>query len=163
MPVDPSVAAAFIDMAHRIVWATVATVDASGRPRSRIMHPLWALGDDGALTGVIATGPTPAKVAHLAHSPYVSVMYWSPDHDHCTAECATTWVDDVEERVDIWERFKSAPAPVGYDPAIVPPWKDGPRSPAFAALRLDPWRLRVFPGSVLLGQGGDVLTWSATG
>lgn len=54
-----------------------------------------------------------------------------------------------------------APEPVGYDPAIVPPWKDGPLSPAFAVLRLKPWRLRVFPGSVLLGGGGDVLTWQA--
>ncbi len=28
----------------------------------------------------------------------------------------------------------------------------------FAVLRLEPWRLRVFPGSVLLGQGSTVLT-----
>ena len=34
-----------------------------------------------------------------------------------------------------------------------------PTDEAFAALRLDPWRLRVFPGTVLMGQGGDVLTW----
>jgi hypothetical protein len=26
-------------------------------------------------------------------------------------------------------------------------------------LRLEPWRVRVFPGTVLLGQGGTVLTW----
>jgi hypothetical protein len=31
-------------------------------------------------------------------------------------------------------------------------------APAFV---LEPWRLRVFPGTVLLGQGGDVLTWTA--
>jgi hypothetical protein len=24
---------------------------------------------------------------------------------------------------------------------------------------LDPWRLKVFPGSILKGQGGEVLTW----
>jgi hypothetical protein len=34
-----SVAPAFVEMAHRIVWATVATVDSQGRPRSRILHP----------------------------------------------------------------------------------------------------------------------------
>jgi hypothetical protein len=28
-------------------------------------------------------------------------------------------------------------------------------------LKLEPWRLRVFPGSVLMGQGGTVLTWQA--
>jgi hypothetical protein len=27
-------------------------------------------------------------------------------------------------------------------------------------MRLDPWRLRVFPGSVLLEGTGEVLTWS---
>ena len=35
-----------------------------------------------------------------------------------------------------------------------------PEDNAFAALRLEPWRLRVFPGSVLMGQGGEILTWS---
>ncbi len=34
-------APAFRDMAHRIVWATVATVATDGRPRTRILHPLW--------------------------------------------------------------------------------------------------------------------------
>jgi hypothetical protein len=40
----------------------------------------------------------------------------------------------------------------------VPTWP-GPTAEAFAALRLEPWRLRVFPGSVLMGQGGEVLKW----
>jgi hypothetical protein len=35
-----SVAPAFVEMAHRIVWATVATVDLDGRPRGRILLPL---------------------------------------------------------------------------------------------------------------------------
>jgi hypothetical protein len=50
---------------------------------------------------------------------------------------------------------------VGYDPGIVPDWADGPLSPAFAGLRLMPSRLRVFPGTVLMGQGGEILTWTA--
>jgi hypothetical protein len=62
----------------------------------------------------------------------------------------------------VWELFRNAPPPVGYNPAIVPGW-DSPTAPAFAALRLEPWRLRVFPGSVLLGQGGVMLTWQAAG
>ena len=32
-------AEAFVEMAHRIVWATVATVDDRDRLRSRILHP----------------------------------------------------------------------------------------------------------------------------
>jgi hypothetical protein len=46
-------------------------------------------------------------------------------------------------------------------PAIVPVWADGPTSPAFAALRLQPMRLRVFPGTTLLQATGDVLSWRA--
>jgi hypothetical protein len=153
------VAPAFVDMAHRIVWATVATVDTRGRPRSRILHPFW-IWDGDALVGWVATGPTPVKVAHLAANPAVSVNYWSPEHDTCTAECDASWHNDDATRQWVWDLFKDAPAPVGYDPAVIPPWKDGPLSPAFGALRLQPRRLRVFPGTVLLRGQGDVLTWS---
>jgi hypothetical protein len=151
-------APAFVAMAHHIVWATVSTVDQHERPRSRILHPYWRW-DGEELVGWIGTGPTAAKRAHLEHSPYVSVNYWSPNHDTCTAECRATWAFDDETCERVWQLLKDAPAPVGYDPAIVPAWKDGPRSSAFAALRLDPWRLRVFPGTALLGGGGEVLTW----
>jgi hypothetical protein len=154
-----TVAPAFVEMAHRIVWATAATVDKENRPRGRILHPFWQWDDESeALWGWVATGPTPAKRAHLAKSPYVSVTYWAPNHDTCTAECRATWAFDDETRTMVWNLFAEGPAPVGYDPAIIPGWET-PTSPAFAALRLDPWRLRVFPGTALLGQGGEVLTW----
>ena len=126
------VAPAFVEMAHRIVWASAATVDRKQRPRSRILHPYWEW-SDGALVGWVATGPTPVKAAGLANSPYLSVTYWHPSHDTCTAECHTTWLDGQGEKERIWQMFVDAPAPVGYDPAIVPAWKDGPTSPAFGA------------------------------
>lgn len=154
-------APAFQSMAHQIVWATVATVDPKGRPRTRILHPIWEW-DGTDLVGWIATGPTPVKRADLEHQPMVSVNYWAPTHDTCRADCATTWFFDDETRVRVWDMFKNGPAPVGYDPAIIPPWKDGPLSPAFAALRLDPTYLRVYPGTLLMGQGGELVTWSAT-
>lgn len=152
------VAPAFVEMAHRIVWASAATVDDEDRPRSRVLHPLWTW-DGSTLSGWIATGPTPVKRANLERSPYVSLNYWAPTHDTCTADCATTWYFDSDTKTAVWEAFKHAPPPVGYDPAIVPGW-DGPDSPMFAALKVEPYRLRVFPGTVLLGQGGDVLQWS---
>ena len=31
----------FVAMAHRIVWATAATVDPQGRPWTRVLHPIW--------------------------------------------------------------------------------------------------------------------------
>lgn len=156
-------APAFVEMAHRIVWCTVATVDAQHRPRTRILHPIW-LWDGEELTGWVATGPTPAKRAHLDVSPFVSCNYWTTNHDTCRADCHAEWAFDDETRIMVWDLFKDAPAPVGYDPAIIPVWKDGPTSDAFAALRLRPWSLRVFPGTALLeGTLDDVLTWTAEG
>ena len=35
------IAPQFVEMAHRIVWASAATVDAKKRPRTRVLHPLW--------------------------------------------------------------------------------------------------------------------------
>ena len=155
-----TVAPAFVEMAHRIVWASVATVGPDDRPRSRILHPYWQW-DGTTLSGIVATGPTPLKVAHLERSPFVSINYWSPHHDTCTAECRATWAFDDVTRIAAWETFKHAPQPVGYDPAIIPQWADGPTSPAFAVLQLEPWWLRVMPGTVMTGQGGEIATWRA--
>ena len=49
---DPlaDVAPAFVEMAHRIVWCTVATTGADGRPHTRVLHPIWEW-DGTALTG----------------------------------------------------------------------------------------------------------------
>jgi len=152
-------APAFVEMAHRIVWCSAASVDRHNRPRSRVLHPLWHW-DGQTLSGWIATGPTPVKRAHLAASPYLSLNYWDPGQDTCVAECRASWALDVETRRRVWDAFKNAPAPVGYDPAMIPGW-DAPEADSFAALRLEPWRLRVMPGSVLMGQGGEILTWQA--
>ena len=151
------VAPAFVEMAHSIVWASAATVDGWGRPRSRILHPLWQW-DGASLTGWIATGPTATKRAHLAHSPYVSLNYWAPSQDTCLAECRAEWRLDDETRAEIWNLFATTPPPVGYDPTIIAAWTS-PTAPSFAILRLTPWRLRVLPGSVFFRQGGEVLTW----
>jgi hypothetical protein len=152
------VAPAFVAMAHRIVWATVATVDRERRPRSRILHPIWDW-DGVRLTGWVATAASSLKRAHVESSPFASVNYWAPSHDTCVAECHATWAFDEAPRRELWARFANAPPPLGFDPAMIPGW-DEPMSPGFVALRLEPWRVRVFPGTVLLGQGGDVLTWA---
>jgi hypothetical protein len=154
------VAPAFVGMAHSIVWASVATVDAKGRPRTRILHPIWQW-DGAALVGWIATEPTPLKRAHLAAHPDISISYWTTNHDTCSAECRADWVFDDEGRTAVWNMFKNGPAPVGYDPAVIPQWAGGPTSDAFAALRLTPWRLRLMPGTELINGEGEVLRWRA--
>jgi hypothetical protein len=31
------------------------------------------------------------------------------------AECIASWVDDRDERIEIWERIAAIPEPLGYD------------------------------------------------
>jgi anti-sigma factor RsiW len=76
------------------------------------------------------------------------------------AECHAELLEDDATRTRAWQLLRDAPEPVGYDPASVPGWET-PTSPAFAVLRVRPWRVRVFPGTVLLGQGGEVLVWQS--
>lgn len=150
-------APAFVAVAHRIVWATVATVDPTGQPRTRILHPIWEW-DGVGLTGWIATGPTSPKARDLDHESRISLTYWDETHDVATADCETTWETDLEAKRAGWRRFAEGPEPVAYDPSIVAGW-DSPESDAFGILRLDPLRLRVFPGSLLLRGTGQLLTW----
>jgi hypothetical protein len=152
-------APAFVAVAHRIVWATVATVAASGEPRTRVLHPIWEF-DGERLVGWIATSPNSPKANDLEHESRISLTYWDAAHDVATAECDTVWEDDLESKRAGWQRFVDGPAPVGYDPAIIPGW-DGPESAAFGILRLEPYRLRVFPGTLLMQGTGELLTWSA--
>jgi hypothetical protein len=153
------IAPAFVEMAHRIVWASVATVDGDGAPTSRILHPLWEW-DGNELVGWIGTANAGVKARHLAANPMVSVSYWAPNHDTCVADCRATYDSDTERRAWLWDAFKSAPAPLGFDPALIAGW-DSPESDAFQALRIDPVRLRVFPGTALLKGTGEVLSWRA--
>ena len=117
------IAPAFVKMAHEIVWCSAATVDAKGRPRSRVLHPIWQW-EGGKLTGWIATGATPIKRAHLEASPHLSCNYWAPTQDTCVAECRAEWVFDDEGRRMVWDLFANGPAPVGYDPAMIPGWEN---------------------------------------
>jgi hypothetical protein len=151
------IAPAFVEMAHRIVWATAATADARSRPWTRILHPLWTW-DGESLSGIVATSPLSPKRSHLEAHPHIAFTYWQPDHDTCTALCHAEWDLTADGRRAGWQQLATAPAPVGYDPSIIPGW-DEPTSPTFAILRLRPWRLQVMPGTVLTAASGAPLTW----
>ncbi len=121
---------------RRIVWCTVTTVDAKGRPRGRILHPVW----DGP-TGWIATGRNTFKARHIARNPYVSLAYWDQQHEQVYADCKAEWSDDPKEKQALWALLKDTPPPVGYDPGMF--WKS-PEDPSFGALKLTPWRIEVW-------------------
>jgi hypothetical protein len=153
------VAPVFVEMAHRIVWATAATVDSRGEPSTRILHPIWQW-DGESLTGWVATSPRSPKARHLAATPRISFTYWHPNQDTCTVRCSTAWEDTPEQRAEGWRRFAEAPAPVGYDPSIIPQWPD-PQAPEFGILRLEPTSLRLLEGTVMTSGAGRMLTWNA--
>ncbi len=151
------VAPKFLEMAHQIVWCTAATVDRHNRPRSRVLHPIWEW-DGTELVGWIATAKTPLKADHLGRNPHLSCNYWTPAQDTCVAECDTTWIDDKETKHRVWDLFVNGPAPVGYDPSMIPGW-DNADSPGFDPLRLDPWYLRVMPGASLMNGTYAAEVW----
>jgi general stress protein 26 len=126
----------FTRRVERIVWCTVATIDRQGRPRSRMLHPLWE-----GTTGWIATGRNGLKTKHLAGNPHVSLTYWDPKHEQVYADCTATWEDDLGEKRRLWGLYKSTPEPVGYDPGLF--WPGGPEDPSFGLLRLTPWRIEL--------------------
>ena len=137
------------EIVRRIVWSVVSTTDRQGRPRSRVLHPVW---DFEGMTGVVGTRRTPVKVAHLARQPALTCAYWSPDHDAAFVDCVASWVPE-EELAGAW-----AALALGYDPATV--WPGGPGSPDFAALRLRPYRVQVVRAASL-ATGAPVPLWVA--
>jgi len=137
----------------RIVWCTVATVDRAGRPRTRILHPIW----EGA-TGWIATGRHSLKEKHLAANPYVSLTYWDPQQEQVYVEAKAQWADDTAERRRIWELYKSTPPPLGYDPGMI--WPGGPDREDFGVLKLTPSRIEVW-GLTDLMAGKQPRVWRA--
>jgi hypothetical protein len=148
---------AFLAVAHRVVWCTLATVDRCGRPRSRLVHPIWEA-TDGGLVGWLTSRRTPLRRAHLAATPYVSCSYWDPTHDVAVAECAARWAEDPSERAHAWALFRAAPPPLGHDPAAI--WPDGLEDPDAGVIRLDPWRLKAADAATL-AAGGAAQIWRA--
>jgi general stress protein 26 len=131
----------FLARVKRIVWCTVATVDTRGRPRTRILHPVWE-----GTTGWIATGRHSLKEKHLAKNPYVSLTYWDAQHKQVYAECRAEWEDNPAEKQRVYDLFKSLPMPYGYDPAMI--WKDGLADPTLGFLKLTPDRIELSQMSI---------------
>jgi pyridoxine/pyridoxamine 5'-phosphate oxidase len=121
---------------RRIVFCTVATVDLRGRPRTRILHPIWE-----GQTGWISTGRQPFLTRHLAANPHMSLCYWDALQQNVHIEVTAEWVEASPKRRRVWELFKSMPSPLGYD--IGEYVSDGVESREWGLLKLTPWRIEV--------------------
>jgi hypothetical protein len=129
------IAGEFVERAHKIVWCNVATVDGHGRPRSRVMHPVWE-----GTTGWITTRRGSPKTRQLAQHPFVSLAYVADIANAVYADCAAQWVDDPHERARVWALIAGLAPPVGFDPA---PMYISPDDPGFGLLKLTPWRIEL--------------------
>jgi hypothetical protein len=138
------------EIANRIVWSTVTTTDRHGRPRSRIMHPVWEFTPQ-RVTGLIGSRPTPVKTAHIARSPWLTCGYWSPEHDAAFIDCHVAWAGDKEQA---WERLAA-----GYDPTTL--WPEGPGSPDFGALVLTPHRIQIIRAAGM-AKGDPTPLWTTS-
>ncbi|HKV38344.1 MAG TPA: hypothetical protein VJX67_03960 [Blastocatellia bacterium] len=100
----------FLERVHKMVWCNMATQDSRRRIRSRVMHPIW----EGP-TCWIGTRRHSLKAKHLAQSSYVSLAYIADVAKPIYADCTAEWADGVQEKEHVWELFRSAPAPLGFD------------------------------------------------
>jgi general stress protein 26 len=130
----------FLRFTSEIVWCTVTTVDAKGRPRSRVLHPIWQV-IDGLPVGWVVTSKTPVKAGHLAGNPHLACSYWSPAQNTVAIDCVASWVEDQAGKQHVWDLFMTTPPPLGYDLSGYGP--EGLRNALFNPLRLDPWRVQI--------------------
>jgi hypothetical protein len=128
-------AAEFSARVQQMVWCSAATVDAQGRPRSRILHPVW----EGHI-GWITTRRHSVKERHLARMPYLSLAYVADAAKPVYVDCHVEWIDVLEEKRRVWALIAALPAPEGFDPA---PIYGSPEDAGFGLLRLLPWRIEV--------------------
>jgi hypothetical protein len=136
----------FLRITSETVFCTATTVDGKGRPRSRMLHPVFVVRDGWPL-GWALTGRTPLKTRHLAANPHMSCSYWTPSHDTVFIDCETAWVEDESEKEEVWYRFLNTPQPLGWGADGMAGYgEDKWRSPVFTPLRLEPWRVQVMRG-----------------
>jgi general stress protein 26 len=127
--------AEFVERAHALVWCAAATVGADGRPRTRLLHPVWEGG-----TGWITTRRHSPKEADLARTPYVSLAYVTDVTCPIYADCEAVWEDDPATKRRVWNLIASLAPPLGFDPAPIYGSADDPN---FGLLKLTPTSVRL--------------------
>ncbi|MGW2160912.1 pyridoxamine 5'-phosphate oxidase family protein [Nonomuraea sp. NPDC001699] len=138
----------------RIGYATMVTVDAKGRPRTRVLIPVWE-NVDGRPLGWLATYRTPVKAAHIAGNPHTNFSYWMPGNDSVAVDTVAEWVDDLAVKRHVWDLYRrTSPPGAGYDLGDF--WRS-PADPKLHVLRLDTWRVQVIRGMDLRSR-----IWQAT-
>ncbi len=131
----------FLRRISQMVWCNVATIDTQGRPRSRILHPIW---ED--TVGWIATRRHSFKAKHLEQNPYLSLAYIADVAKPVYVDCTATWDDTLATKIHVWNLYLTTPPLLGYDPA---PIFGSVEDANFGILKLTPWRIEIanFPAN----------------
>ena len=135
----------FLSRIASVVWCNVASVDGKGRPRSRILHPIWEI-VEGKPVGWIGTRRNSYKGSHLERNPFVSLAYVRDTNKPVYVDCRAEWADDLQEKERVWKLFVSTPPSLGYDPAPVFVNYDHEN---YGVLKLIPWRVEVTDAEVI--------------
>jgi general stress protein 26 len=122
---------------RKTIWCTLATVDARGRARTRIVHPVW----EGDVCWIASRARAP-KVAHIERAPGVSLLWWDPDHQQVTVDGTATVHRDEATKRRAWAAFSAPAEPYGWDPATIFP--GGPGSDEWVAISVVPERVALF-------------------
>jgi general stress protein 26 len=146
----------FLRLTTEIVYCTVTTVDPKGRPRSRVMHPIFQV-VDGRPLGWAVTDRTPLKDRHIAANPYVACCYWSPTQNTVAIDCTAEWVDDEDVLNQVWDIF-AAPEPPGWGD-LSGYGEAGIHDPRFHVLRLQPYRIQILRAEQFAAGDFTPRTW----
>ena len=127
--------AEFITRIQDAVYCNMATVNRQGRPRSRIMHPIW----EGPI-GWVLSWPESHKSKHLESNPFVSLAYIHNPKQPVYIDASAKWIQNPKEKQRIWELHQTTPAPLGFDPG---PHYGNIDGPYFGLLQFTPWRIEL--------------------
>lgn len=121
-----------VDAASRkAVWCALASVDAQGAPRVRIVHPTW----EGRVLWV-ATGTGSPKARQISRDSRVDVQFVvsPPDFTHILCRGRAEIVTDSAEKKRVWSVFD-------YDLAQF--WPGGPADANYTLIGIHPVRVEL--------------------
>jgi hypothetical protein len=90
------------------------------------------------------------KIRSILRVPWVSLAYLSNPMKPVYADCRAEWVDEVAEKLRVWELHRTIPPPLGFDPA---PHYGTIEHKHFGLLKFTPWRIE------LAELGAESLIW----
>ncbi|GAA3249559.1 hypothetical protein [Nonomuraea helvata] len=128
-----------------IAYATMVTVDAEHRPRTRVLIPVWEA-VDGQPRGWLATYKTPVKTAHLAVNPHTSFAS-TPGASRRSAAWTCAAASGQRQRRDVGPTGRTALPATGRVRCPLAKARMGTRSPRFRTSSAQDLSRRRLPGN----------------